>query len=74
MACNIHFLNVECLERSLALYKLLSLNNYECRFCLGIRQKPFLSHAWIETNIHELDERKNRDKFHVFLTLPTGGN
>lgn len=68
-----HFLNVECLERSIALFRLLSLNNYESRLCVGIRQKPFLSHAWIETNIKELDESKNRDKFHVFLTVTKGG-
>jgi hypothetical protein len=73
LACKMHFLNVECLERSVALYRLLSLNNYESRLCVGVRQKPFLSHAWIETNISELDESKNRDKFHVFLTVYKGG-
>lgn len=70
LACKMHFLNVECLERSVALFKLLSLNNYESKLCVGVRQKPFLSHAWVETNISELDESKNRNKFYVFLTVP----
>lgn len=70
LACKMHFLNVECLERSFALYQLLSQNNYDNRLCIGIRQKPFLSHAWVETNIKALDESNNRDKFQVLLTLP----
>lgn len=74
LACKMHFLNVECLERSVALFKLLILNNYESQLCIGVRRKPFLSHAWIETNISELDESKNRDKFHVFLIVPKGGS
>jgi hypothetical protein len=73
LACKMHFLNVECLERSVALFRLLSLNNYESRLCVGVRQKPFLSHAWIETNIPDLDESKYREKFHVFLSVYKGG-
>jgi hypothetical protein len=68
-ACNLHVFNVECLERSIALYYLLVSNHYECRLCLGIRRKPFLSHAWIETNIEKLDESENRSQFYVFLIL-----
>ncbi|WP_044642201.1 lasso peptide biosynthesis B2 protein [Risungbinella massiliensis] len=67
LACKLHFLNIECLERSLALYKLLRFNNMQSRLCIGIKKKPFLSHAWVETPIRELDESKYRDKFQVFL-------
>lgn len=74
LACKMHFFNVECLERSIALFKLLILNNYESRLCVGVRQKPFLSHAWIETNILELDESKYREKFYVFLSVYREGN
>jgi hypothetical protein len=73
LACKMHFLNVECLERSLALYLLLSINSYESRLCIGIRHKPFLSHAWVESKIKTIDESDNRNKFHVFLTLPVEG-
>lgn len=73
LACRMHFLNVECLERSVALFQLLSSNGYESRLCVGVKQKPFLSHAWIETNIPELDESQYREKFHVFLSVYRGG-
>lgn len=74
LACRMHFLNVECLERSVALFQLLSSNGYESRLCVGVQQKPFLSHAWIETNISELDESQYREKFHVFISIYRGGN
>lgn len=73
-ACSFHFLNVECLERSLALYKLLRTNNYESRLCIGVKRKPFLSHAWVETNIKELDESSHRDTFYVFISMPKEGD
>lgn len=72
-ACNLHFLNVECLERSITLYKLLLSSSYEGRLCIGIKRKPFLSHAWVETNIEKLDERKYREQFNVFLTASKEG-
>ncbi|SHF34597.1 Transglutaminase-like superfamily protein [Seinonella peptonophila] len=75
LACNFHFLNVECLERSITLYKLLISSNFDGTLCVGIRRKPFLSHAWVETtSIEELNESKYREKFQVFLSVSQGGS
>ncbi|MBD1373412.1 lasso peptide biosynthesis B2 protein [Hazenella sp. IB182357] len=69
LACKYHFYNIECLERSLALYSLLNQYGYRVQFQVGVKQKPFLSHAWIETEIKELDESDLRNRFKVFIQI-----
>lgn len=42
--------NLKCFEYSLILSIFLLLNNYDCKFKIGIQKYDFLSHAWIEVS------------------------
>ncbi|MGL5381786.1 lasso peptide biosynthesis B2 protein [Clostridium sp.] len=65
-----HFLNVECFERSLAMYYLLSHLGIPSRLCVGINKKELMGHAWIESNvIKEVDENYWRKKFSVLFSV-----
>ncbi|WP_423190208.1 lasso peptide biosynthesis B2 protein [Alkalibacterium sp. f15] len=63
-ACSLHFLNIECYERSLATFYLLNLLGKSCTLCVGLHHSEILGHAWIETqSIPEFDESYYRDNF-----------
>jgi hypothetical protein len=41
---------VHCLQRSVAMVRLLRRNGWEGRLVIGYRPVPFFSHAWVEIN------------------------
>lgn len=56
----------DCLPRSLALFRFLRLAGVPAEHCVGVRQFPFLAHAWVEC-----DGRVVQDNPSHQLTLTT---
>jgi len=42
------FLQTQCLEQALATYYLLQKKGIAANLCIGVRKRPFASHAWVE--------------------------
>jgi hypothetical protein len=41
---------VRCLQRSVALVRLLRRHGHTAELVIGVRTEPFFSHAWVEVN------------------------
>ena len=48
VAAALYFKNVLCLQRSAAAARLLKKHGFPAEMVIGVKQLPFLAHAWVE--------------------------
>lgn len=61
----------DCLPRSLALFRFLRSLGLPVEHCIGLKQFPFLAHAWTEYQGEVLhDDPHNQERFTVIARIP----
>jgi hypothetical protein len=60
----------DCLPRSLALFRFLRSVGFPAEHCIGVRQFPFLAHAWTQCWGHVVhDDPSNQERFTIIARI-----
>ncbi len=64
--CFMFFKNARCLHNSVAAYHIFEKKGIPMDLVIGVRKKPFYSHAWIEYNGHVINDwKENLEGLHI---------
>ena len=47
-AARFYIRRIDCLEKSMAVYRLLRIRGIVVQLCIGVQKYPFYAHAWVE--------------------------
>ena len=68
-ACDMQFVRTECLVRAIACYWFFRLHGAQPKLLIGVRSRPFGSHAWVEVQGVPVGDYKIGSNHHIFKSI-----